>query len=119
MPSDRYKYSGTDRPQAAEDEAGIHPSGTFRRAAPATPQAHSSRQLTILSDALDVVLRDLSDVAEVGEKALLYSRAEELAQRLASWSTAPPTGEERSSLMHEVLTLHMAVARLRRDLSEG
>jgi len=81
----------------AEDEVrpGTPTSDTVRSACRMEPRAQSSRQLSIISDALDLVLRDIARLTENDDVSALHEVAYECRRVLDGWTLAPPTAEER------------------------
>jgi hypothetical protein len=76
----------------------------------------SKRSLLIL-DAIQIALADLAKVPDCDEKRDLETRLNACGALVGKWKTVPPTPDEREATMQVVLTLHVAVTKLRRDTS--
>lgn len=74
-----------------------------------------SRRLTLVRDAIDVVLRRLAALPSTPDVDELRARAMECVHEADGWKAAAPTAEERERLMKRVLGLHTAVAKLERQ----
>ncbi len=72
--------------------------------------AHPSRRFSLVSDAIDVVLRRLATLPPSPEVEELRARAEVCLEKAQVWQHSTPTPEEREALMKRVLGLHVAIA---------
>jgi hypothetical protein len=72
------------------------------------------RRLSLVKDAIEIVVRRVSFLSPSAEVEELRTQAEEYLREAESWKASPPTGEERERLMKHVLKLHVAVAILER-----
>ena len=75
----------------------------------------SSAKLSVVSDAVDVVLRRLSTLPTSPEIDELRKKAEAFRIDVEGWTAAPPAAEDRDRLMKLVLKLHVDVAKLERE----
>jgi hypothetical protein len=78
-------------------------------------RAHSSAKLSVVRDAIDVVLRRLSTLPSTLEIEELRKKAEDFRQETDGWTSAPPAAEESGKVMKLVLKLHLEVAKLERE----
>jgi hypothetical protein len=78
-------------------------------------RAHSSAKLSVVRDAIDVVLRRLSTLPWSHEIDELGAKAEDFLREADGWTSAPPSVEESGRLMKLVLKLHVDVAKLERE----
>jgi hypothetical protein len=79
--------------------------------------AHPPRQLTMVRDAIEVVMRRLSSIAPSPEVEELRTTAEEYMRQTDSWRVSPPPNGEHDDFMKRVLKLHMALAKMERGTS--
>jgi hypothetical protein len=114
VPSDRpVKKAAVSAPEPAEEGAAPHASGTFRMALRAPEVTLSSREISVIGDAIRIVKRELSHLPEADQREELHTRLEECVGEVCGW-TAPPTGEQRTRVMHRILRLQIEVTRLAR-----
>jgi hypothetical protein len=73
-----------------------------------------ARWLSILRDAIEVVLRRLALLPPSAEVEELKARAEECIKEAKGWSRSPPGPEERDRVSKRLLELHAEVAKLER-----
>jgi hypothetical protein len=78
-------------------------------------RAPSSAKLSVVRDAVDVVLRRLSTLPSSPEIDELRKKAEGFRIEVEGWTTAPPAAEDRDRLMKLVLKLHVGVANVERE----
>jgi hypothetical protein len=76
--------------------------------------AHPTRRLTVIKEAIDVVLRRLSALAPSHEVDELRAKAEEFLRTTAGWTASHPPAQEKERLMMRVLKLHVDAAKLER-----
>jgi hypothetical protein len=74
--------------------------------------AGSTRQLKVVHEALEVVLRRLAALPLTPEVFDLRARAEKFKREAEGWATAKPTVEAREKLMKRVLKLHVDVSKI-------
>jgi hypothetical protein len=79
---------------------------------------HPSTKLSVVRDAIDVVLRRLSALPPSPEIDELRKKAEGFRREAEGWSSAPPAAEVRERLMKLVLKIHVEVAKLEREIAE-
>jgi len=72
------------------------------------------RRLSVLRDAITVVLRRLSVLPPSAEVEELKVKAEECDRESRGWSRSPPAPEERDRMSKRLLKLHAEVAKLER-----
>lgn len=72
------------------------------------------RRLSVLRDAMTVVLRRLAILPPSAEVEALKAQAEACEKETKGWSRSPPTHEDRDRLSKRLLQLHAEVARLER-----
>lgn len=77
-------------------------------------QPAKSTRLDIVRTALDDIVARLSDAALTDQVRDLRRRAARYERIVHHWQTKPPTEEERSTVMRDVLELEMAVIALGR-----
>jgi hypothetical protein len=75
----------------------------------------SSAKLSVVRDAVDVVLRRLSTLPSSPEIDELRKKAEGFRIDVEGWTAAPPVAEDRDQVMKLVLKLHVDVAKLERE----
>jgi hypothetical protein len=78
------------------------------------PMAYRSRRLSLVSDAIEVVLRRLSALPPSPEAEELRAKAEQYQRGADGWKVSPPAAEERDRMSKGVLNLHVEVAKLER-----
>jgi hypothetical protein len=78
-------------------------------------RAHSSAKLSVVRDAIDIVLRRLATLPSSPEIDELRKRAEDVRLETDGWTSAPPSAEESGRIMKLVLKLHVDVAKLERE----
>jgi hypothetical protein len=78
-------------------------------------RAHSSAKLSVVRDAIDIVLRRLTTLPSSPEIDELRTKAEGFRLEADGWTNAPPAAEESGRLMKLVLKLHVDVAKLERE----
>jgi hypothetical protein len=74
--------------------------------------ALSSRRLTLIRDALEVVLHRLAVLPRSSEVERLQAMAEDYLREAHEWRT--PTPAESENLSNRVLALHVVVAKIGR-----
>jgi len=77
---------------------------------------HPSSKLSVVRDAIDVVLRGLSTLPSSPEIDELRKKAEGFRREAEGWSSAPPTAEDRERLMKLVLKLHVDVLKVEQEV---
>jgi len=77
------------------------------------------RRITLVLNAIDVVLRGLSALEPSAEVDALRGRVEVCSRQAERWRGAPPTVEEGERVMKRVLQLHVEVARLQGPRKPG
>ena len=84
--------------------------------APRSPRVERKigSHLSVAEDAIDVVLRRVSVLPPCPEVDALLSRAARYLGEAEKWRTAPPTVQDRETLMKRVLALHVELARIER-----
>ncbi len=75
----------------------------------------SSAKLSVVRDAVEVVLRRLSTLPSSPEIDELCKTAEGFRIEVEGWTNAPPAAEDRDRLMKLVLKLHIDVAKVERE----
>jgi len=70
------------------------------------------RGITLVIDAVNIVLRHLGEHPDGAEARELRDKALGYIEEVAMWSTAKPSVEKREALMKKVLALHVEVKRL-------
>ena len=75
-----------------------------------------SRELALVRDAVDVVLRRLAKLPAAPEVEELRFRAGDYVQLARGWQSAKPTAEQSETLMKRVLKLHVELAKLERQV---
>jgi hypothetical protein len=78
-------------------------------------RAPSSAKLSVVRDAVDVVLRRLSTLPASPEIDELRKKAAGCRVEVEGWTTAPPAAEDRDRLMKLVLKLHVDVAKVEQE----
>jgi hypothetical protein len=78
-------------------------------------RTHSSGKLSVVRDALDIVLRRLAALPSSPEIEELRAKAEDFRKEAEAWTTTPVAADARERLMKQVLKLHVDVARLERQ----
>jgi hypothetical protein len=76
------------------------------------------RRLTLVLNAIDVVLRRLSALERSPEVDELRLKAEAYRDQVQRWRKARPTVEEGERVMTRVLRLHVDVAQLERPATD-
>jgi hypothetical protein len=79
---------------------------------------HPSSKLSVVRDAVDVVVRRLSALPPSPEIDELRKKAEGFRREAEGWSSAPPTAEDRERLMKLVLKIHVEVTKAEREVAE-
>jgi hypothetical protein len=74
----------------------------------------TARQLRIVRDATELVVRTLSAIAPSDERDVLLQRARDSLRTVEGWSIEKPTIKQREEVMKTVLHLHAAAAKLER-----
>jgi hypothetical protein len=74
-----------------------------------------SQRLTIVLDAIDVVLHRLSVLEPSHEVEDLRLKAGDCLQQLDGWQYSEPTTEQREALLKKVLALHTTLATIERE----
>jgi len=106
-----YSSGGTSRaPWRAADD--VSPSATFGWGRDVESMA---RRLSVLRDAVTVVLRRLAVLPPSAEVEELKAKAEECVKEAKGWSRSPPAPEERDRVSKRLLKLHAEVAKLERS----
>lgn len=77
--------------------------------------AHPSRQLSLVRDPIDVIVRRLSALPPSPRVEALRLKTEEYLREVDGWVVAPPTADKRDRLMKDVLKLHVEVVELERE----
>lgn len=75
------------------------------------------KNIEIVVDSLNVVLKKLGEVADQAEARTLEELAFAYAQQAECWRNHPPTSEQRETLMRNVLALQIAASRVGRRRS--
>lgn len=73
-----------------------------------------SRRIAFALDAIAAALEALATVPDGDDKLRLVAEARACERKVQAWRDSPPAIEEREAVMKKVLSLHVAVARLRR-----
>ena len=73
-----------------------------------------TRRLSVIQEAIDVVLRRLSAVPPSPKVDELRAQAEECLRKTDGWSASYPVAQEKERLMMRVLKLHVEAAKLER-----
>jgi hypothetical protein len=76
-----------------------------------------SKRSALILDAINIALADLAKVPDCDEKRDLEARARTCETIVKKWKKTPPPPEEREATMQVVLSLHVAVTKLRRNTS--
>ena len=76
-----------------------------------------TRRLSVIHEAIDVVLRRLSVVPPSPEVEALRAEAEECIRKTEGWSASSPVAQQKERLMMRVLKLHVEAAKLERPTS--
>ena len=74
-----------------------------------------SQRLTIVLDAIDVVLHGLSVLEPSHEVEDLRLKAGDCLQHVDGWQYSKPITEQREGLMKKVLALHTALPKIERE----
>jgi hypothetical protein len=74
-----------------------------------------SQRLTLVLDAIDVVLHRLSVLEPSHEVEDLRLKAGDCLHQLDGWQYSEPTTEQREALMKRVLALHTVLAKIERE----
>lgn len=74
-----------------------------------------SKRSALIIDAIQVALTELAKVPDCDAKRDLESRARACENIVMGWKTVPPSPDEREATMQSVLSLHVAVTKLRRN----
>jgi hypothetical protein len=77
----------------------------------------AARRLSVLRDAIGVILRTLAALPPSAEVEELKATAEGCLNDVEGWSRSPPRPEERDHMSKRVLKLHVEVAKW--DRSSG
>jgi hypothetical protein len=72
------------------------------------------KDITLVVDALRVVLTNLNAMADSAESRRLREKAASVMKEAKGWKDVPPSVEQREALMKKVLGLHTAMRRLSR-----
>jgi hypothetical protein len=78
-----------------------------------------TKQLVIVREAIDVVLRRLGRLSPSDKAEQLHVWVQECQDETDQWNASPPTPREREVLMKRLLALHVAVTNLERDARFG
>jgi len=73
------------------------------------------RWLSLVRDAIEIVLRRLSTLPPSPEVEELRARVEQYLRETDGWSASPPTVEEWEKMTKRVVGLHTAVAKLEKQ----
>jgi hypothetical protein len=73
------------------------------------------RQLMVVRDAIDVVLRHLECLPTSDRAEQLRAWVQDWRQETEQWRASPPTAREREGLMIRLLAVHIAVTKIERD----
>jgi hypothetical protein len=68
-----------------------------------------ARRLSVLREAIKVVLRRLAVLPPLAEVEDLKVKGEECAEEAKGWSQSPPTRRERNRVSNRLLRLHAEV----------
>jgi hypothetical protein len=74
-----------------------------------------SSQLSLVKDAIELVVRRLSTLPPSAEVEALREKADEYLRNADGWKVSPQTPEERDRIMKHVLNLHSEVVELSRE----
>jgi hypothetical protein len=81
--------------------------------------ADSSRRRSAVKDAITDVLARLTALPDSGEVEELRARAEEYQRERDTWTASAPPANEKEELMKRVLELHLAVAKIERNMPKA
>jgi hypothetical protein len=79
---------------------------------------HPSLRISLVKDAIDVVVRRLSVLPSSLKVEKLRATAEECVRVVDGWNVSPPATKESAKLMRRVLKLHVAVGKIERPVPE-
>jgi hypothetical protein len=77
---------------------------------------HPSLRISLVNDAIDVVVRRLSALTSSPKVETLLATAEECGRVVDGWKISPPAPKESERLMRCVLKLHIAVGKIERPV---
>jgi|HubBroStandDraft_4_1064222.scaffolds.fasta_scaffold905114_1 hypothetical protein len=80
------------------------------------PATSPSLRLFRVKDAIEVVVRRLAALPQSVAVEELRVKIEESRREADDWKVSPPNAEERERLMRRVLRLHVAVAKVERQI---
>jgi hypothetical protein len=80
------------------------------------PATSASLRLFRVKDAIEVVARRLAALPPSTEVDELRLKVDESRREADDWKLSPPNAEERERLMRRVLRLHVAAAKVERQI---
>ncbi len=83
------------------------------------PAPRRTSRLSIAGDAIEVLIRRLSQLSACSEVDILMDQAREQLAEVHAWKVSPPGNERRDAMMKRILELHFEVVRLERDGSKA
>ena len=76
-----------------------------------------TKRTIVALEALEVALAELSKLPETAETESLLLRGFQLQREVKAWADKPATPVQREAMMKKVLSLHVAISRLRTSLT--
>jgi hypothetical protein len=106
-------------PSDDDPSEGPHPfySSKTRFSSGVRARTLASRRASVVTNALEIVIRRIRALGPSGEIDTLSARAEAYLREVHSWNAASPPADDVDKAMRWLLDVHVVVAKLERQTS--